>query len=251
MAGQAGNGIPITTYKQPALGVAPRFGMAYDVTGRQKFVLRGGGGLYFDRPSGNAVFTQVLNPPARRTVTVRFGQLQSLSTGGLATESPSSLSVYEFDSPLPSSFQWNGGVQLALPWSTTVDVEYVGQHGYNIVRRSVSTTRLWRGVPAAESGSRSADDPGATSISSDQMRAYRGTAHQPERQPWMGHHHRCRSRSTAVHAGLSFGFNDTIGLSSVGSTGARLQHNADGSTTYRSDQAQADDLFRRRRSATS
>jgi len=43
--------------------------------------------------------------------------------------------------------------------------------------------------------------------------------------------------------GLSFGFNDAIGLSSVGSQGARLQHNADGSVTYRSDQAQADALF--------
>ncbi len=50
------------TYLQPALGWAPRFGMAYDLSGRQQIVLRGGGGFYFDRPSGNAVFGQVLNP---------------------------------------------------------------------------------------------------------------------------------------------------------------------------------------------
>src|SRR5207244_4136196 len=43
--------------------------------------------------------------------------------------------------------------------------------------------------------------------------------------------------------GVSFGFNDTIALSSEGSTGARLQHNPDGTVTYRSDQAQADALF--------
>ena len=47
----------------PRSASAPRFGMAYDLTGRQQLVLRGGGGLYFDRPSGNAVFAQVLNPP--------------------------------------------------------------------------------------------------------------------------------------------------------------------------------------------
>src|SRR4029453_10859699 len=109
---QAGKGIPITTYLQPALGVAPRFGMAYDLTGSQRVILRGGAGLFFDRPSGTAVFAQVLNPPARRSVTLRFGQLQTL--GGLATEAPSSLSVYEYDSPLPSSAQWTVGAQLTL-----------------------------------------------------------------------------------------------------------------------------------------
>ena len=45
------------------MAVAPRFGMAYDLTGEQKLVFRGGGGLFFDRPSGNSVFAQVLNPP--------------------------------------------------------------------------------------------------------------------------------------------------------------------------------------------
>ena len=130
---QAGQGIPLSTYLQPALGLAPRFGVAYDLTGRQQIVLRGGGGLYFDRPSGNAVFGQVLNPPARKSVTLRFGQLQTLGAGGLATEAPSSLTVYEYDSPLPASWQWNAGAQMALPWSTVVDVSYVGQHGYNIV----------------------------------------------------------------------------------------------------------------------
>ena len=75
---QAGQGIPLSTYLQPALGLAPRFGAAYDIGGRQQLVLRGGGGLYFDRPSGNAVFAQVLNPPSRRSVTLRYGQLQAL-----------------------------------------------------------------------------------------------------------------------------------------------------------------------------
>jgi hypothetical protein len=38
----SGQGIAETTYTWPALGIAPRFGMAYDVTGRQNLVLRGG-----------------------------------------------------------------------------------------------------------------------------------------------------------------------------------------------------------------
>jgi len=244
---QAGKGIPLSTYLQPALGVAPRFGMAYDLSGRQQIVLRGGGGLYFDRPSGNAVFGQVLNPPSRRSVTLRFGQLQTLTSGGLATEAPSSLSVYEYDSPLPSSAQWNGGVQLALPWSTVLDVEYVGQHVYNVVE-GINLNAVDFGsayLPQYQDPTLAPTTPGATAVSTDQMRAFRGYSAitQNVSRGWVTHHSLQISFNRRFSHGLSYGFNDTIGLASRGSTGARLQHNADGTVTYRTDQAQADDLF--------
>ena len=60
---------------------------------------------------------------------------------------------------------------------------------------------------------------------------------------WITHHSLQLSINRRFNSGLSFGFNDTIGLSSRGSTAARLQHNADGTVTPRADQAQADDLF--------
>jgi len=244
---QAGQGIPVSTYLQPALGVAPRFGMAYDVTGHQKLVLRGGGGLYFDRPSGNAVFTQVLNPPARKSVTLRFGQLQSLGAGGLATEAPSSLSVYEYDSPLPSSAQWNVGSQMSLPWSAVIDVSYVGQHGYNIVE-GINLNGVDFGtafLPQNQDATLAPTTPGATSLASDQMRAFRGYSSitQNVSRGWVTHHSLQLSLQRRFRDGLSFGFNDTIGLSTVGSVGARLQHNPDGTVTYRADQAEADRLL--------
>ncbi len=244
---QAGNGIPISTYLQPALGIGPRFGMAYDLTGSQRLILRGGGGLFFDRPSGNAVFAQVLNPPARRSVTLRFGQLQTLNAAGLATEAPSSLSVYEYDSPLPSSAQWNAGVQIALPWSSVVDVEYVGQHGYNIVE-GINLNAVDFGtayLPASQDPTLAPTTPGATSISTDQMRAFRGYSAitQNVSRGWVNYHSLQLSFTRRFRDGISWGFNDTIGLSSKGSTAARLQHNADGTVGYRSDQAEADDLL--------
>jgi hypothetical protein len=244
---QAGKGIPLSTYLQPALGVAPRFGMAYDLTGSQRIVLRGGAGLFFDRPSGNAVFTQVLNPPARRSVTLRFGQLQTLGNGGLATEAPSSLSVYEYDSPLPSSTQWNAGVQIALPWSSMVDVEYTGQHGYNVVEginlNAVDFATAY--LPQYQDTTLAPTTPGATSVASDLMRAYQGYAGitQNVSRGWVTYHSLQLSFTRRFRNGISWGFNDTVGLSSTGSTAARLQHNADGSVSYRSDQAQADDLL--------
>ena len=244
---QAGQGIPLSTYLQPALGVAPRFGMAYDLTGRQQLVLRGGGGLYFDRPSGNAVFGQVLNPPARKSVTLRYGQLQTLGTGGLATEAPTSLTVYEYDSPLPSSWQWNVGAQAALPWSTVLDASYVGQHGFNIVEginlNSVDIGSAF--LSQNQDPTLTSTTPGATALSTDLMRSFRGYSAitQNVSRGWVTHHSLQLSFQRRFRDGASFGFNDTIGLSSEGSVAARLQHNADGTVSYRGDQAEADKLL--------
>jgi hypothetical protein len=221
--------------------------MAYDLSGSQRMVLRGGAGLFFDRPSGNAVFAQVLNPPARRSVTLRFGQLQTLGAGGLSTEAPSSLSVYEYDSPLPSSTQWNAGVQIALPWASVVDIEYAGQHGFNIVE-GINLNAVDFGVaylPDYQDRTLAPTTAGATAVSTDLMRAFRGYSaiNQNVSRGWNTYHSLQLSFTRRFRNGISWGFNDTIGLSSTGSTAARLQHNADGSVTYRSDQAEADKLM--------
>src|SRR5439155_25705408 len=63
------------------------------------------------------------------------------------------------------------------------------------------------------------------------------------RRAWVTYYWIQVSFNRRFRNGVSFGFNDTIALSSEGSTGARLQHNPDGTVTYRSDQAQADALF--------
>src|SRR5258708_10086791 len=130
----AGQGITKTAFKWPAIAPAPRFGIAYDLTGEQRVVFRGGPGLFFDRPSGNSVFAQVLNPPNLTNVTVRYGQLQTLGSAGLNTPSPPALNVFEHNSYLPSSVQWNGGIQKALPWAMALDVSYVGQHQNHILQ---------------------------------------------------------------------------------------------------------------------
>jgi hypothetical protein len=77
------------------------------------------------------------------------------------------------------------------------------------------------------------------------MRAFRGYAGitQNVSRGWVTYHSLQLSFTRRFRNGISWGFNDTIGLSATGSTAARLQHNPDGTVTYRSDQAQADDLL--------
>ena len=80
-------------------------------------------------------------------------QLQALGSAQFATEGAPSLSVFEYESNLPSSAQWNVGVQMMLPWATSLDVEYVGQHSYNIIENvNLNCDRFRRSVPAAEPG---------------------------------------------------------------------------------------------------
>jgi hypothetical protein len=77
------------------------------------------------------------------------------------------------------------------------------------------------------------------------MRAFRGFSGitQNVSRGWITHHSLQLSFNRRFRNGLSFGFNDTIGLSAKGSVGARLQHNPDGTVSYRDDQAQADELL--------
>ena len=71
-----GGSLPKEGYTSPKLGWAPRVGFAYDVTGNQRLVLRGGGGLFFARGFGNFLNG---NPPIMQDVTLQFGTLQSLA----------------------------------------------------------------------------------------------------------------------------------------------------------------------------
>src|SRR5262249_2172486 len=128
----SGNGIAKTTYTWPAFRGAPRVGAASDLTGRPNIIVRGGQGRFSARPSGNSIYPQVQNPPTIRNLTVRYGELQTLASG-LTTEAAPTLSVFQYASGLPSTWQWNGGIQMMLPWATALDVEYTGQHAYNIV----------------------------------------------------------------------------------------------------------------------
>ena len=127
---QAGDGISKYSYTWPAVVFGPRFGYAYDLTGSQKYVLRGGGGWFYDRPDGNTVFSIPGNPPISTSQDLRNGQLSTLGTG-LSPQPVPILNVFQYEAKVPSSVQWNSELQMALPWASAVTSSYVGNHGYN------------------------------------------------------------------------------------------------------------------------
>ncbi|MEO8075827.1 MAG: hypothetical protein ABI818_05820 [Acidobacteriota bacterium] len=248
-----GERIVDTGYKWPTLGAAPRFGMAYDVTGNQHLLIRGGAGLYYDRPSANAAgtYNMIGNPPVTNTATVRYGQLQTLGNGGLSTLRAPALQANGYNSPLPASAQFNIGIQAALPWATTVDVSYVGQHSYDTIQTvNLNSIDIGAAFLASSQDPTAAPSatPGASSLAAtnpDLVRSYRGYSAITQRfyNGWRTYHSLQLSLNRRFRNGFSFGFNDTIGLSDKGSIAPRLDHGAAGTYSIRSDQADAQALL--------
>ena len=115
------------------------------------------------------------NPPTYKDVTVRYGELQTLSGTGLAIEGPPALNVFEYEGDLPASTQWNFGVQMMLPWNTSLDVEYVGQHSYRTLEgvdlNSVDYGAAYLSVNQDATLTPNPAVPGSTAVSQDRMRA--------------------------------------------------------------------------------
>jgi hypothetical protein len=243
-----GSDIPKATYEAPAISFGPRFGAAYDLTGGQKLIVRGGAGLFYDRPFTTALSGGVNNPPTSSIVTAQFSTLQTLRGAGLSIQGAPSLTAVNYDSKIPASAQWNVGMQAALPWATTVDFSYVGQHGYDLLQQ-VNINAIDFGstfLPQNQDPTLAASTtPGATAVTNNLMRGFKGYGNINLfwNRGWRTYHSLQVSFQRRFQNGLSFGFNDAIGLSDRQQAGVRLQHNPDGTYFIRDDQAEADRLL--------
>ena len=187
---KAGDGIAKTGYVWPTIVVAPRFGLAYDLTGNQSTIFRAGGGLYFDRPDGNTIFGIPGNPPIATTQDLRNGQLQTIGQG-LSTVAVPALTIFQYDAQVSGSWQWNAGVQRTLPWAMVADFSYVGNRGtnriasYNLNSVDIGAAFLPQNQDPTLAGSSTV--PGATAYSENILKPYRGPGqHQSEHHGLLG-----------------------------------------------------------------
>ena len=253
---QAGNGIAKTNYEWPALVVGPRFGFAYDLTGKSDWVLRGGGGLFYDRPDGNTVFSTPNNPPIATSQNLFNGQLQTLGQGGLSLQPTPTMYTFQYKAKVPSSWQWQAGFQKSLPWAMVADVMYVGNHGFNRMGAFQGGGRqLLNAVDIGTAYLPGKQDPtlgtsaipGAAAYPNNLLRPYRGIGpiEQNATEFWDTYHSLQMNVNRRFARGFSFGANYTYGIFFKGNTGLnqRLQHAADGTISLRADQQQYEDLM--------
>ena len=178
---QAGAGIEKGVFKNRGIHFAPRFGFAYDVMGDQRMVVRGGGGMFYDRPQGNVVFDLVGNPPTTLSPTFFYGQIQNLNSGQVLL-APPSLVAYDHEGLSPTTYSFNLGVQYKLPYASVLDVSYVGTTASHLLqRRNINAPQYGAAYVTASGSIKGNQDPtqaynanGSSALPVDFLRPYQG-----------------------------------------------------------------------------
>jgi hypothetical protein len=167
----------ISQYLQQNRGVqwGPRFGVAWDVTGRQNLVIRTGGGMYYDRYQGNRVFDMVRNPPEGLDPTFTYGFAQNISASNILLAPPT---LYAADpvGKLPTTYAFQFDVQTRLPWTMVLDTAYVGDLGRHLQdNRNLNPVPYGAAfLPQNQDPTISSSLPGGTALAVNFLRPYRG-----------------------------------------------------------------------------
>jgi hypothetical protein len=119
------NGFSKYLQNSPGLTYNPRLGIAFDMFGDHKTVLRTGFGAYHDRYQGNRVFDYVRNPPLGIQPTLTYGFMQNINPA-TALLSPPSFYAADPTGKIPNSYNYTFGIQRTLPGQMALDVAYVG-----------------------------------------------------------------------------------------------------------------------------
>lgn len=119
------NGVSKYLMEDRGIHYGPRFGLAYDVTGQQNFVIRTGGGVYYDRYQGNRTFAMTNNPPNAVPAQVNYGIVSQLNSG-VALAAVPSLRSFDTGGEVPTVYNYMFGIQNKMPFGFVLDTSYVG-----------------------------------------------------------------------------------------------------------------------------
>ena len=132
---------------------APRFGFSYSPFNDNKTVLRGGFGIFYDKPQGN-LLGQGINSqgyvPWAQTVTIN-GVNASLSqfdsaAGVAPVPAPSTISSINGVNPnlvVARTYEYSFGIEHELPLDTLLRINYVGNLGRHILRGAGINNPSW------------------------------------------------------------------------------------------------------------
>jgi hypothetical protein len=132
----ASQGYPKGGIDAPRILYQPRLGLAWDVTGSHKTVVRGGFGTTYDRYQSGITGFGATNPPFVLNPTLSNGYLQDITSGGTGALSPLALTGVVRDSKFPTIYSYSIGVQRNLGVGTVLDVSYVGSRSTHLARRT-------------------------------------------------------------------------------------------------------------------
>jgi len=174
---KAGQGVSDTMYAGNVFKISPRFGFVYDLTGEGRTIVRGGFGIFYDRPQGNTVFDTINNAPSLLQPSVQWGQLQSLASGTGDPYPTLGMQPTAYDFVPPRVTAWNVGLQHKVWRAVTLDIAYVGSVSKNLLEynqiNALPLGTLYK--PENQDPTKAASStPGGAALTTDLLRPYQG-----------------------------------------------------------------------------
>ncbi len=114
---------------------APRFGFSYSPFKDDRTAIRGGIGIFYDKPEGNIIFSQLNIPPFIQSSTFQSGNLSNPSGGTPGAASLLSVTAIDPHLKVARTTSYSLGVQREMPWGVLLEVSYVGNEQRHILRQ--------------------------------------------------------------------------------------------------------------------
>jgi Carboxypeptidase regulatory-like domain len=148
---------------------APRFSFAYSPFNDNKTAIRGGFGIFYDKPEGNLIFSAVNVPPFITSASYENGNLAALTSARASAAAP----FAQIDSIDPNlkvaySMGYSLSVQRELPYGVFVEAAYVGNQGRHLLRQPDVNQ------PSFDDLRANAQLPTAQRLSTNALRPYKG-----------------------------------------------------------------------------
>ncbi len=161
-------GAPRGVY-QPQPLWAPRFSFAYAPFNDNKTAIRGGFGMFYDKPEGNLIFSSVNVPPFTRSSTLENGNVAALASARAAAPTPfAQIDVIDPNLVVPSTMSYSLSVQRELPKGIFFEAAYVGNQGRHLLRQPDINQPSFAALRA------NAALPAAQRLTTNAMRPYKG-----------------------------------------------------------------------------
>ena len=144
------NGAPAGCMKGHLFNPAPRVGFAYDPTGKGKFAIRGGYGIFFEHTNGDEANTESLEdtPPLVLQETIyNIMGYQNVLPVGISSQPLNAIAIPN-KAIWPYVQQWSFSIQSQLPSNTLLTVAYAGSKGTHLTDQ-VDENQLFP-VPASQ-----------------------------------------------------------------------------------------------------